>query len=301
MLRYYNIAQPGNPYTEPNKPFPHLMNLFPSNSPSGTPNEELHRVLEYLGVPSPFVGTGTWANPNLAASTAGHAFHPPFSRISAYREPGRINLNTIYSQGVFQGLMNGFPGMNDAAFWTQFVWSRRGYSATLPYTASDVLAPDATVPTEFSRPFRSFGGASLVPTLTGNPLKYDREIDATLLREGSTPGSPLFQHTSPNLVNNTNRNPYFRYQGIQRLGNLVTTRSNVYAVWITVGYFEVTAGTPDPVHPDGYWLGRELGMDTGEIERHRAFYIFDRSIPVGFQRGQDLNVEKAILVDRYIE
>ena len=55
------------------------------------------------------------------------------------------------------------------------------------------------------------------------------------------------------------------------------------------------------MHPDGYQLGRELGMDTGEIERHRAFYIFDRTIPVGFQRGQDLNVEKAILVSRFIE
>ena len=102
---------------------------------------------------------------------------------------------------------------------------------------------------------------------------------------------------------NTDRNPYFRYQGLQRLGNLVTTRSNVYAVWITVGYFEVTpwpAGI-DAAHPDGYQLGRELGIDTGEIERHRAFYIFDRTIPVGFQRGQDLNVEKAILLQRFIE
>ena len=42
-------------------------------------------------------------------------------------------------------------------------------------------------------------------------------------------------------------------------------------------------------------------MDTGEIERHRAFYIIDRTLPVGFQRGQDLNVEKAILLKRYIE
>ena len=105
---------------------------------------------------------------------------------------------------------------------------------------------------------------------------------------------------------------------MERLGNLVTTRSNVYAVWITVGYFEVTPapslgslkhadGTQwtsaeyQAVYPDGYQLGRELGMDTGEIERHRAFYIFDRTIPVGFQRGQDLNVEKAILVNRFIE
>ena len=42
-------------------------------------------------------------------------------------------------------------------------------------------------------------------------------------------------------------------------------------------------------------------MDTGQIERHRAFYIFDRTIPVGFRRGEDMNVDKAILVNRFIE
>ena len=49
----------------------------------------------------------------------------------------------------------------------------------------------------------------------------------------------MFQNNNTAPVDNTDRNPYFRYQAIQRLGNLTTTRSNVYAVWITVGYFEV--------------------------------------------------------------
>ncbi len=80
-----------------------------------------------------------------------------------------------------------------------------------------------------------------------------------------------------------------------------------------MGYFEVTLASQLPnyssltaaqqqaIYPDGYTLGQELGLDTGDVQRHRAFYIFDRTIPVGFQRGQDLNVEKAILVGRYIE
>ena len=106
------------------------------------------------------------------------------------------------------------------------------------------------------------------------------------------------------------RHAYFRYQGLQRLGNLTTTRSNVYAVWITVGYFEVlpwtsdgsgnyeatSAGgkpTVDPAHPDGYMLGQELVDDARGLVRHRAFYIVDRSIPTGFVRGLDVNHEKA--------
>jgi hypothetical protein len=208
-------------------------------------------------------------------------------------------------------------------------------------------------------------------------LRPNLEINATMLRAAPTASTrPLFQSTdSASAYNDTNRNPYFRYQGIERLGNLVTTRSNVYAVWITVGYFEVTpvqqvpysgasgtftvgetiafpasgattkSGTvisvvgsgatgtlvvtygsspfasgdsvkgssssatatlgapasPPTNYPDGYTLGAELGSDTGAIERHRAFYIFDRTLPVGFQRGQDLNVNQAILLERFIE
>ena len=85
----------------------------------------------------------------------------------------------------------------------------------------------------------------------------------------------------------------------------------MYAVWITVGYFQVTpwyglGNTSGPVvydtaHADGLQLGDELGSNSGEIKRHRAFYIFDRTIPVGFQRGEDLNVENAILLRRFIE
>ena len=89
--------------------------------------------------------------------------------------------------------------------------------------------------------------------------------------------------------NDHDRNPFFRYQALQRLGNLTTTRSNVYAVWITVGNFEVhrrellpqeiAAGITSVdrnVYLEGYTLGRELGGDTGEVKRHRAFYVIDR-------------------------
>jgi hypothetical protein len=299
--RAYNTSQGGKLYEEVDKPFPHLLNPFVSGS-VGSPNSELHRVLAYLRAPSPFVGTEIWINPTNAARLTNvvHPFHPPFNRISTYREPGKININTIYQKEVFRGLMAG-SGLSTTeidTLWSKLVRSRRGDSNTDVLTAT-------TLPTEFAHPFRSFAGASLIPTLTGDSLKPTREINATLLREDPTAaGQPLFRYASTSASDNTDRNPYFRYRPLQRLENLVTTRSNVYAVWITVGYFEVTPwnnGTADADHPDGYQLGRELGLDTGELERHRAFYIFDRSIPVGFQRGRDLNVEKAILVKRFIE
>ena len=91
---------------------------------------------------------------------------------------------------------------------------------------------------------------------------------------------------------NSDRNSYFGYQGLERISNLVTTRSNVYAVWITLGYFEVDSNTK---------LGAEIGSDTGEVKRHRAFYIIDRSIPVAFEPGENHNVDRCILLRRYIE
>ena len=307
-----------DPFTDYAQPFPHLLNFFASDKSgwSGTtPPPQFHRVLEYLHVPSPFVGTRVPANA-ATCMAAGHWFHPPQNWISLYREPGRVNLNTIFSPDVLQGVMNYFPGMSDPVFWQKFVHSRRGYTAT---PQGNILAFDQTwhYPTRFAAPFRSFAGGEMVPPLTGGgSLKPDGEVDATLLRCDPTHADrPLFQFDSVlktetaltaqqfGPFNDPNRNPFFRYQGIHRLGNLVTTRSNVYAVWITVGYFEVEAnpGGVDPAHPDGYRLGAELGSDTGDIERHRGFYIFDRSIPVGFDRGKDLNVENAVLLRRYIE
>jgi hypothetical protein len=305
-----------NPYTPTNPdsvPYPHLLNFFES-TPRGAAGAEtspqIHRILEYIHVPSKFVGTEVQANPQVAADTTApagnHPFHPPFNRIPTYREPGRINLNTIFSEYVFYGLTNYYPGMSDQGGWAKFVQSRRGMN-----DGQAMFATNANFPTYFARPFRSFGGAELAPLPNMQPA---REIDATLLRsDPADSATPLFRYNmkilprpndeSTNPINDTVRNPYFRYEGLQRLGNLVTTHSNVFAVWITVGYFEVQPWQKgvDAQHPDGYMLGQELGSDTGDVVRHRGFYIFDRSIPVGFQRGADLNVENAILLKRFIE
>ena len=90
-----------------------------------------------------------------------------------------------------------------------------------------------------------------------------------------------------------NRNPYFRYQAIQKLGSVFSNHSNVFAVWITVGYFEVrrttsvtrrdspTQGTPTALN----WA-RSWAATRATSSAIAAFYMFDRSIPVGFIRGQ---------------
>jgi hypothetical protein len=112
-------------------------------------------------------------------------------------------------------------------------------------------------------------------------------------------------------ANDGSRNAWFRFESLVRAQANATVRSEGYAIWITLGLFEVAAdsrtisdpgtGVLMPLYPDGYRLVREYGSDTGDVTRHRSFYLFDRSIPVGYQQGSDNNVHDAILVERVIE
>ncbi len=142
---------------------------------------------------------------------------------------------------------------------------------------------------------------------------------------------PLFSELSFTPAVDGSRNPAMHYMPLTRLDNLSTTRSGVFAVWVTVGYFEVSPAPEVPdwndatnptqqkftnqaggdivrgralynrVYPQGYQLGRELGSDTGDFDRQRAFYLIDRTRPVAFKPGEDVNVEDAVLLRRRIE
>jgi len=92
------------------------------------------------------------------------------------------------------------------------------------------------------------------------------------------------------------RNPYFRYREMMRLSNLSTQRSNVFAVWMTVGFFVIE---PHPTNAGQSALGAEYGLDTGDAVRFKSFMIFDRSIPVGFRPGTPLNSRDAVLLDHF--
>jgi hypothetical protein len=124
---------------------------------------------------------------------------------------------------------------------------------------------------------------------TGDADNDSNPDSAGVVKPGSV---PLFLPTVKQLENATQRSPMKDFYPMTRLEKLTTNRSNVFAVWVTVGFFEI-----DPVTGQ---LGIEYGADSGQAERYRAFYVIDRSRPVGFQVGEDHNIEKSILVRRYL-
>lgn len=312
----------------------HLLNFFRvPTDPFQQDSLQLHRIFDYLQVPSRYVGTDTVITPtNLVDGLVNETelfslLRPPFNRVSNYRDPGRVNINTIPSDefnsltsSIWRGILNtprGPSTPDDSPAWNAVLKSRQGvenWSANRP-------------PSAFANPVRSAAGASLLlPGAPGTPrgdagtVTRD-EVDVTLMRPAAAStddatDQPLFDYNSiAGNADNPTANPYFRIQNLQRVSNLVTTRSNVYAIWITIGFFEVEPADPTrppgappltpaellTIYPDGYWLKQELGSDTGEITRHRAFYIYDRTIPVGFEPGQDHNFEEGLLLRRFIE
>jgi hypothetical protein len=110
--------------------------------------------------------------------------------------------------------------------------------------------------------------------------------------------------------------PYFRSEWLQRIANLTTVRTHQYAVWITVGFFEVTqAGDPKLINapssstgtqPEPYvaacdQLGLELGVLTGQNTRFRGFFIVDRTKINGYNPAKPDDFHKAVIYRRKIE
>lgn len=326
-------------------PYAHLLNFFLSSNGTSDPTKlnndatalpptgdtdgavsNYYRIFDYLNVPSPFSGAAVEL-PTAGMPTPFNA--QPYNRLPSFREPGKINVNTIsdVEQRTWLGATNSFNSVQGATYgngnatWDQMRYSRQHYSGGFIETPG--YLPPNSYPDAFGNPFRSPGTANYAP-LASMRNNVGNFVDGSWLRQVQAGGNaPLFQFLSrPGIdtvpggsypyrdaFNDSDRNPYFRYQMYSKMGNVLTTRSNVYAIWITVGFFEVTPWDSDndgdvdfdTGHTDGYALRAELGSDTGEIKRHRAFYVFDRSIPVAFERGKNHNVHRGMLVKRIIE
>ncbi len=212
---------------------------YASNWPWFDENTRLHRFLEVVGV-SPL--------------QAGEAMHG--------RVLGKVNVNTMHSEEVLQAvadpsIANNFTNVNVTTGYNNLVAQR---PVTNFGQANNVDFSSAISKKGFNKSL--LGYQSFDSTNPGNAeVSFGNLLDVQVF-----PASGV----APAI--------YPRKELLTKIGNSVTTRSNVFAVWITTGYFEVTNDTTQPPT-----LGAEIGKADGINIRHRMFAIVDRTNMVNAQ------------------
>lgn len=220
----------------------------------------LDLLFDAVHVPTRFAGVHRSYTLDHSAATGIFNETHPANQLSSFREPGRVNLNTVVSDDVWNAVVSG-PLASPAQL-------RSG--STPPVPASPSVAAN----------FVGSGTNASMPTGNLFSLLTLNIVPASVVSDSTTviSGTRVAQNTSTLAYD---RNPLHEFYTATRLANTVTPRSNVFAVWVTLR--EATANDPD------------------SVKYRRAFYIVDRSIPVGYEEGKDHNVRDCIRLRRVIE
>jgi hypothetical protein len=206
-------------------------------------SHRLYRLFEFVETGSPAAGTAAGG-----------------------RLPGKINLNSVWDEEILQALAdpqraNTFTPAHLSAIYQQMLRQR----------TPGLLTGGGPGPAD--RPFRSLATGLTSPDRNGQ-YPHGLSIEDTLLRSFG-PGIPWRLLQPPS---GPDGHPYAQYQLLTKIFNHLTTRSNVFAVWLTVGFFEVQDIDPDtgqPLRPAR--LGAEIGRAENRHIRHRMFAIVDRT------------------------
>ena len=213
------------------------------------------------------------------------------------RIPGRMQLNAIThpenlfallddprsftisaTEGAPERIVDPLETTRD--WWNEFVRTRDGLDPLLQLPLPG--NPSA-------RPFRSFSHS---PTGTAKPelLEHTRLRRLALDAATNNPVGP-FDAKAPTQLNSSGKNyrrlweartladkttqfvdPVSRNRLLGKVVNNSTTRSHVFMVWMTVGFFD--AIYPEPHNPAIVQVGQELE----DQSRRRGFFVIDRSL-----------------------
>jgi hypothetical protein len=184
--------------------------------------------------------------------------------VAGGRSMGKINLNTIWDGETLLALCDPQTSNN-------FSGAITVYNPANPYDAMTlfgqlVASRSPGLPGgqlgQTDRPFRGMAAGFTTADPQGQYPQGLGLADTLLRNPGGTPlfGVPGVAH------------PYLQNELLGKIFNSVTTRSNVFAVWCTVGFFEVTDDSTQPVK-----LGPEIGLADGLNVRNRFFCIVDRT------------------------
>ena len=120
-------------------------------------------------------------------------------------------------------------------------------------------------------------------------------------------GSHYLGSAATGATTDARQHPYWRTEHLQRIMNQTTVRTHQYAVWITVGFFEVTKqgdlamlSSPNPQLAFDT-LGAEVGAVTGNITRYRGFFLIDRTKLTGFTPSNTGSFRAAVTYRKIIQ
>ncbi len=190
------------------------------------------------------------------------------------RIPGLVNLNTVWDPEILMALCDPQPGNDfvDTDIYKPLSQDSASAPQSIFWRMMKMRSPGLLAgqgPSYADRPF--LGNApGVIPPADAQHPQYPQGtgINDSFLRSDNF--GPLFQ--TFNHITSAPASPYITDQLMYKLFNNVTTRSNVFAVWVTVGFFQVTDDTTRPVK-----LGAEIGKAENRNIRHRMFAIVDRS------------------------
>jgi hypothetical protein len=203
---------------------------------SGATNQLL--LLDAVHVPTRFAGIHRTITSDPAGSLSKAGIYwetTPVNQLSSFREPGRINLNTVTADDVWDAVVAGplatvtVSGTTPAPLKNRI--SATGTSGSGQGTPRENTADFATTPASSSGSLLALQG----------PATIDFAPDS-----------------HPALVASGSHNPADLLYTANRLANTTTIRSNVFAVWITLR--ESIQNDPDSVkyHRAFYIVDRSI-------------------------------------------
>ena len=289
--------------------------LNPNNpdQPS-TVGNRWYRLLELLEVPNRAHQHPVIATQSALTTPPPALIAEPFNLPLGFGWPrthGLINLNMIRHPQVLNALLDDDLLVNDPRFvagateflddatgetrqwWVQFLKARDSRFAPVSAFAADQLTNLYVPGTASGRPFRGNDIVGPVTTVD-SPLEHtvlrslpmDAATDPNQSRRLFEVGQAAEHFGSPAneaLTSNVPLNPSVRYRLLSKLMNNTTTRSNSFAIYITVQYHEAA----EVVATGGTAV--RIGGRLEDTPTHRGFFVVDRTGAVEQMKRQPSN------------